>query len=646
MFAVRQRWVLGAASICVILVAFNHGSARAANLRPFGRAFAPPTYIGTVSTLPINLPGEPFASPWGPIAFDSKRDAYDLAYYNSSNQNALIERMLPNGAITQIAVLPLVPTSMVYNPTDDKLYVTYATQCIVLSISQTGLVLPVAGGTCGTADGNGAAAQFQAPQGIAVDPVKGNLFVADSDRVRHITRAGQVITISPAGGFGPTFQNNFSATPERVAFNSASQMIFVDDPYQQKIWTISNKKTTYLSGQCIQFCEPLQRDGPLAFALFGEPDGAVFDSITGLLYVVEVQNNDVRVVGPSGVTTLAGSGPKGSANGVGPAAMFSAPSEATLNTKLNQLVVLDPGNNALRLVSVVGAPIPPPPHGITLYDPPTAASAPGSVALGNDGSVWFTETATNGIGRLFPDGSFAEYAGPTNNVLNGKIILGGDGNMWVSALGQGTNNIDRVANDGTVTEFPITQIDRSVPVDIVLASDGNIWFSNQFDGFGFMTPTGAVTFYPTFKGDFIADGLNGTFWLSSSGLVVQVSSAPALRRQLNLPVQPGNMVLGSDKNMWLAQPGSVAQITPGSLRAYILPLFNGNPRGVGDLASGADGAIWFSESYGGLGRLTTKGIFTDRLVPAARSAPTSVVAGPDGSIWFADPGSNKIGRYH
>lgn len=645
MFALGLRCVLANALVCVLSLTIFPSSGHAAVLGHIVRVFSPPKYIGTVSTIPINLPGEPYASPWGPITFDSKRDAYDLAYYNNQNQNALIERMKANGTITLVAVLPSLPTSMVYNPVNDTLYVTYSQQCIVLSVSQSGLVLPIAGGTCGTADGRGSAAQFQAPQGITADPVKGYLFVADYDRVRRVSRSGQVVTISQAGGFGPTSQNNYSATPERLAYDSASQTLFVTDPYQQKIWTVANKHAAYLSGQCIKFCIPLQRDGALSFALFGEPDGVVFDAITGSVYDVDEQNNQVRQITPNGVTTLAGAGPPGFVDGVGVAAMFSIPTEETLDTKLDELVVLDTMNNALRLVSVVGQQKPPPPHGVTLYDPPTPASAPGSIAVGPDGSIWFTETATNGIGRRFPDGSFTEYPGPSDNTLNGAIILGSDGNLWVSALGQGTNNIDRIANDGTITEFSIPEIDRSVPVSIVLGSDGNIWFSDQWDGIGFMTTSGTVTFYNSFTGNFIADGLSGTYWLSSSNLIEQISSAPGLLRQINLPLQPGSMVLGSDKNMWLAQPGSLVQITRTTERSYILPTFNNNPRGVDDIAAGFDGAIWFSESYGGLGRLTTRGTFTDRLVPAARSSPASVVAAPDGSIWFADPGSGKIGRY-
>jgi len=69
---------------------------------------------------------------------------------------------------------------------------------------------------------------------------------------------------------------------------------------------VANKKATYLSGQCINQCRPLQRDGSLTFALFGGPDGAVFDSATNSLYIVDNQNNQIRTVSASGVTTLAG----------------------------------------------------------------------------------------------------------------------------------------------------------------------------------------------------------------------------------------------------------------------------------------------------------------------------------------------------
>jgi len=141
--------------------------------------------------------------------------------------------------------------------------------------------------------------------------------------------------------------------------------------------------------------------------------------------------------------------------------------------------------------------------------------------------------------------------------------------------------------------IPISQVNRSVPVDIILGADGNIWFSNQFDGIGYMTPAGAVTFFSPSRETISQTVLQAPIWLSSYQLIQQISSAPSLLRQINLPLQPGNMILGPDRNMWLAQPGSLEQITAHTERAYILPLWNNNVRGVGDLADGADRAIWF-----------------------------------------------------
>lgn len=70
----------------------------------------------------------------------------------------------------------------------------------VVRISPEGQVSVIAGGAAaGALDGDGSAAQFNGPQGIARDD-KGNLFVADTGnhRIRKITPAGAVSTI--AGG--------------------------------------------------------------------------------------------------------------------------------------------------------------------------------------------------------------------------------------------------------------------------------------------------------------------------------------------------------------------------------------------------------------------------------------------------------------
>jgi virginiamycin B lyase len=41
---------------------------------------------------------------------------------------------------------------------------------------------------------------------------------------------------------------------------------------------------------------------------------------------------------------------------------------------------------------------------------------------------------------------------------------------------------------------------------------------------------------------------------------------------------------------------------------------------------------------------STQVSFTEYAVPTAGSSPSDIAAGPDGALWFTEPGGNKIGR--
>ncbi len=62
------------------------------------------------------------------------------------------------------------------------------------------------------------------------------------------------------------------------------------------------------------------------------------------------------------------------------------------------------------------------------------------------------------------------------------------------------------------------------------------------------------------------------------------------------------------------------------------------------ITAGPDGAIWFTEQGGTIGRITTGGVITEFSVPTAGSVPLNIAAGPDDALWFAEQGSNAIGR--
>ena len=158
--------------------------------------------------------------------------------------------------------------------------------------------------TAGTADGVGTAASFSYIGGIAVDAA-GNVYVSDSGnhKIRKITPTGVVTTLVGGGGSG---------------YNGSGSA-----------------------------------DGTGTAASFNTPAGVAVDSI-GNIYVADSGNHKIRKITPDGmVTTLAGSGAEGSANGTGAFASFRWPSSVAVDASGN-VYVADIGNNKIRIISPAG----------------------------------------------------------------------------------------------------------------------------------------------------------------------------------------------------------------------------------------------------------------------------------------------------
>jgi virginiamycin B lyase len=66
---------------------------------------------------------------------------------------------------------------------------------------------------------------------------------------------------------------------------------------------------------------------------------------------------------------------------------------------------------------------------------------------------------------------------------------------------------------------------------------------------------------------------------------------------------------------------------------------------VGGIASGHDGALWFTASEPNqIGRITTSGQFTEFAVPTDQSGVDDIVAASDGALWFTESAVHQIGR--
>ena len=151
----------------------------------------------------------------------------------SEERNFDIREITPSGVVTTLAGTAgasggpaakfNVPAGMTIDGSGN-LYVADFGGATIRKITPAGVVTTVAGkdGNQGSADGTGAAAQFDAPSGVAVD-ASGNLYVADekNDTIRMITPAGVVTTLAgKATVFGST-----NGTGEAALFNQPFDVV-------------------------------------------------------------------------------------------------------------------------------------------------------------------------------------------------------------------------------------------------------------------------------------------------------------------------------------------------------------------------------------------------------------------------------------
>jgi sugar lactone lactonase YvrE len=224
----------------------------------------------------------------------------------------------------------------------------------IREITPAGVVTTLAGSTsAGSGDGTGSAAGFNSPSGVAVD-ASGNVFVADSgnNKIRKITPAGIVTTLAGSGAYGSADGVGRSASfygPVGVAVD-ASGNVYVADQTNNEIRKITPAGVvTTLAGSIAAG----SADGTSSAASFNNPSGVAVDASSNV-YVADTGNNEIREITPAGVvTTLAGSGAYGSADGTGSSASFNDPFGVAVDASGN-VYVADIYNFEIRKITPAG----------------------------------------------------------------------------------------------------------------------------------------------------------------------------------------------------------------------------------------------------------------------------------------------------
>lgn len=266
----------------------------------------------------------------------------------------------------------------------------------------------------GSTDGAGAATSFYLPSSLVTD-IAGNIYVANTQtsQIRKISPKAVVTTI--AGGVVSGFADGQGAEalfrgPSGIALDAAGNL-YVGDSGNNRIRKVS------LSGRVTTFAgsgEHGAADGPGATASFLEPRGVAVDA-GGNVYVADASNHLIRKITPQGeATTLAGSGVRGAADGKGSAASFSRPFDVAVDAAGN-VYVADTDNNLIRKINRGGVVR-------TLAGNTTHGSAdgrgasasfyrPAGLDLDAFGNIYVADQVNNKIRKVTPQGEVTTIAG-------------------------------------------------------------------------------------------------------------------------------------------------------------------------------------------------------------------------------------------
>ncbi len=239
-------------------------------------------------------------------------------------------------------------------------------------------------------------------------------------------------------------------------------------------------------------------------------------------------------------------------------------------------------------------------------------------------------------------GQFSVTGVGTNN----QIAQGPDGNMWMTLDAGVTNDLARITPAGVVTEFNPAAVND--PTGITTGPDGKLWVT-QAGGvatFDAADPNSAVA---TAIADItdaraITSGPDASLWTGSDTKLVKIPAAnPAGATSFTVLTQARWITAGTDGNLWVADGiggARVVRVTPGGVATPFAT--GGGPQGI---AAGPNGQVAYSNPIANpqsVGRVTDPGPAVVLETPMAD--PTGVAFGTDLAYWFAQFGTNNLGR--
>jgi uncharacterized protein YjiK len=271
-------------------------------------------------------------------------------------------------------------------------------------------------GDVGSADGQGLSASFSGPKGIAVDSF-GNLYIADTDnhKIRKINSTGYVSTIAGNGAVGSADGQGLSATfnyPWGIAADSFGNL-YIASTGNDRIRKMSSTGFVSSIAGIGTIGSAGSKDGQGLSASFNNPVGVAVD-LFGNLYIADRSNHKIRKINSTGyVSTIAGSGAIGSADGQGLSASFRAPNGITVDS-VGNLYIADTENHRICKINSTGY-------------VSTIASAtfnyPWGIVVDSFGNLYIADNRNHRIRKINTTGHVSTIAGRHRGFSDGQGLI-------------------------------------------------------------------------------------------------------------------------------------------------------------------------------------------------------------------------------
>ncbi|HEY9000684.1 MAG TPA: putative Ig domain-containing protein, partial [Mucilaginibacter sp.] len=444
-------------------------------------------------------------------------DANNNLYVSDYNNNA-IRKITPSGIVTTFysSLSTFGPGGLCFDGSGNLLV---AAQDLgqVLRISPAGVVSTVAGSTVGYNNGSGSAVQFDIPSDVKVDPVTGNIYVADfqNNAIRMITPAGAVSTFagSLVNGNQPGFADGVGTA---AVFNNPTGLamapggvIYVADMFNNNIRRIMPDQTVSLVvGSAAQV--PGDADGIGTAAGLNEPDYLYLDG-TGTGYITELGGNRVRKINLTGYS-LTGTLPAGLTFDPATGIISGTPTAQTANTQFSVTAYNAYGYSTSTFNIKASAGLPNNPAGdynrnwvyVRTYDENGVETGATKSFFDNNAKATQTQTKNETTGDILATQTIYDLQSrpvvstlpaPTNNsAFAYRTDFVTANNLPYSYL-----NFD---GDPTNTSAPYAKLNNPDAVDN--ATQGTLgWYYSDNNT---SEPYVAATGYPYSRGDFYHDG--------------------------------------------------------------------------------------------------------------------------------------------